>query len=146
MVGVALQEVAIMRKVRHKNVVQFIGACTRRPNLCIVFEFMAGGSIYDYMRKVCHLLVLELCCKWSIGPSITCPAVAISSAPSKCGNTLLQMSNLLTLCSSDTIAPSLSWWQIDGPGIMMSPVSNVCCTAVCGLPDLRGVTCCRWGS
>ena len=42
-----------MRKVRHKNVVQFIGACTRRPNLCIVFEFMAGGSIYDYMRKVC---------------------------------------------------------------------------------------------
>jgi hypothetical protein len=46
------QEVAIMRKVRHKNVVQFIGACTRRPNLCIVFEFMAGGSVYDYMRKV----------------------------------------------------------------------------------------------
>lgn len=26
-----------MRKVRHKNVVQFIGACTRKPNLCIVF-------------------------------------------------------------------------------------------------------------
>ncbi|CAK0783692.1 hypothetical protein CVIRNUC_006891 [Coccomyxa viridis] len=58
-----LQEVAIMRKVRHKNVVQFIGACTRRPNLCIVFEFMAGGSIYDYMRKVGQLklsLVLKI--------------------------------------------------------------------------------------
>ena len=41
-----------MRKVRHKNVVQFIGACTRKPNLCIVFEFMSGGSMYDYMRKV----------------------------------------------------------------------------------------------
>ncbi len=51
--GVArAQEVAIMRKVRHKNVVQFIGACTRKPNLCIVFEFMSGGSMYDYMRKV----------------------------------------------------------------------------------------------
>jgi hypothetical protein len=24
------------RKVRHKNVVQFIGACTKPPNLCIV--------------------------------------------------------------------------------------------------------------
>ena len=48
----AAQEVAIMRKVRHKNVVQFIGACTRKPNLCIVFEFMSGGSMYDYMRKV----------------------------------------------------------------------------------------------
>lgn len=46
-----LQEVAIMRKVRHKNVVQFIGACTRPPNLCIVFEFMSGGSVFDYMRR-----------------------------------------------------------------------------------------------
>lgn len=41
-----------MRKVRHRNVVQFIGACTQKPNLCIVFEFMAGGSIFDHMRKV----------------------------------------------------------------------------------------------
>ncbi|BDA41364.1 Serine/threonine-protein kinase STY17 [Coccomyxa sp. Obi] len=58
-----LQEVAIMRKVRHKNVVQFIGACTKKPNLCIVFEFMAGGSIYDYMRKAGQLklsLVLKI--------------------------------------------------------------------------------------
>lgn len=46
-----LQEVSIMRKVRHKNVVQFIGACTRKPNLCIVFEFMQGGSVFDYMRR-----------------------------------------------------------------------------------------------
>lgn len=46
-----LQEVSIMRKVRHKNVVQFIGACTRKPNLCIVFEFMSGGSVYDYIRR-----------------------------------------------------------------------------------------------
>eukprot|EP00250_Pteridium_aquilinum_P012326 c20659_g2_i1 orf=1-1122(-) len=40
------QEVYIMRKVRHKNVVQFIGACTRPPHLCIVTEFMSGGSVY----------------------------------------------------------------------------------------------------
>lgn len=46
-----LQEVSIMRKVRHKNVVQFIGACTRKPNMCIVFEYMSGGSVYDYMRR-----------------------------------------------------------------------------------------------
>ncbi|XP_018450394.1 serine/threonine-protein kinase STY17 isoform X1 [Raphanus sativus] len=45
------QEVYIMRKVRHKNVVQFIGACTRSPNLCIVTEFMARGSIYDFLHK-----------------------------------------------------------------------------------------------
>ncbi|GAV78579.1 ACT domain-containing protein/Pkinase_Tyr domain-containing protein [Cephalotus follicularis] len=45
------QEVYIMRKIRHKNVVQFIGACTRPPNLCIVTEFMAKGSIYDFLHK-----------------------------------------------------------------------------------------------
>nr|XP_043616178.1 serine/threonine-protein kinase STY46-like [Erigeron canadensis] len=45
------QEVYIMRKVRHKNVVQFIGACTKPPNLCIVTEFMAGGSLYDFLHN-----------------------------------------------------------------------------------------------
>ncbi|XP_020271702.1 serine/threonine-protein kinase STY46-like [Asparagus officinalis] len=45
------QEVYIMRKVRHRNVVQFIGACTRPPSLCIVTEFMSGGSVYDFLHK-----------------------------------------------------------------------------------------------
>ncbi|XP_057427265.1 serine/threonine-protein kinase STY46-like [Lotus japonicus] len=46
-----VQEVYIMRKVRHKNVVQFIGACTKPPRLCIITEFMSGGSVYDYLHK-----------------------------------------------------------------------------------------------
>lgn len=37
------QEVLIMRLVRHKNLVQFIGACSKWPKLCIVTELMAGG-------------------------------------------------------------------------------------------------------
>lgn len=45
------QEVYIMRKIRHKNVVQFIGACTQPPHLCIVTEFMARGSVYDFLHK-----------------------------------------------------------------------------------------------
>ncbi|XP_058098391.1 serine/threonine-protein kinase STY46-like isoform X2 [Magnolia sinica] len=45
------QEVYIMRKVRHKNVVQFIGACTRPPSLYIVTEYMSGGSVYDFLHK-----------------------------------------------------------------------------------------------
>ncbi|XP_022140916.1 serine/threonine-protein kinase STY8-like isoform X2 [Momordica charantia] len=44
------QEIHIMRKIRHKNVVQFIGACTRPPSLCIVTEYMSGGSMHDF----CH--------------------------------------------------------------------------------------------
>ncbi|XP_019243225.1 PREDICTED: serine/threonine-protein kinase STY46-like isoform X2 [Nicotiana attenuata] len=45
------QEVYILRKVRHKNVVQFIGACTKPPLLCIMTEFMSGGSLYDFLHK-----------------------------------------------------------------------------------------------
>ncbi|PSS30004.1 Serine/threonine-protein kinase [Actinidia chinensis var. chinensis] len=45
------QEVFIMRKIRHKNVVQFIGACTRPPNLCILTEFMSRGSVYNFLHK-----------------------------------------------------------------------------------------------
>ncbi|KAI7747313.1 hypothetical protein M8C21_013434 [Ambrosia artemisiifolia] len=45
------QEVFIMRKIRHKNVVQFIGACTDPTKLCIVTEFMAQGSIYNFLHK-----------------------------------------------------------------------------------------------
>eukprot|EP00238_Polyblepharides_amylifera_P011568 CAMPEP_0196581798 /NCGR_PEP_ID=MMETSP1081-20130531/35622_1 /TAXON_ID=36882 /ORGANISM="Pyramimonas amylifera, Strain CCMP720" /LENGTH=637 /DNA_ID=CAMNT_0041902153 /DNA_START=111 /DNA_END=2024 /DNA_ORIENTATION=+ len=45
------QEVSIMRKIRHKNVVQFIGVCTTGQNLFIVTEFMDGGSLYDYYKR-----------------------------------------------------------------------------------------------
>lgn len=65
-----LQEVSIMRKVRHKNVVQFIGACTRKPNLCIVFEYMSCGSVYDWIRREGPLKltqVLKVCVEVSRG-------------------------------------------------------------------------------
>lgn len=45
------QEVFIMRKIRHKNVVQFLGACTKPPKLCMLTEFMSRGSVYNYMHK-----------------------------------------------------------------------------------------------
>lgn len=74
------------RKVRHKNVIQFLGACTRSPTLCIVTgkllvdanlsfnsqnmtfeltdlifvsEFMAQGSIYDFLHKQKRLFKLQ---------------------------------------------------------------------------------------
>ncbi|GLT35014.1 hypothetical protein SLA2020_094990 [Shorea laevis] len=45
------QEVDILRKIQHNNIVKFIGACTKPSNLCIVTEFMAGGSMYDLLHK-----------------------------------------------------------------------------------------------
>lgn len=56
--------------MRHKNIVQFIGACTRKPNLCILFEYMSGGSLYDYIRREGPLkltLVLKICLEVSRG-------------------------------------------------------------------------------
>ena len=37
------QELSILRKVRHKNIVQLIGAMTKPPRLCLVTEFMKGA-------------------------------------------------------------------------------------------------------
>ncbi|GAA0172077.1 non-receptor serine/threonine protein kinase [Lithospermum erythrorhizon] len=44
-------EIFIMRRIRHKNVVQFMGACTKPSNLCIVTEFMSRGSVYNFLHK-----------------------------------------------------------------------------------------------
>ncbi|KAK3038896.1 hypothetical protein RJ639_028618, partial [Escallonia herrerae] len=63
------QEVYILRKVRHKNVVQFIGASTRPPSLCIVTEFMSGGSVYDFLRKQKGILKLPALLKVAIDVS-----------------------------------------------------------------------------
>ncbi|XP_023525865.1 serine/threonine-protein kinase STY8-like isoform X3 [Cucurbita pepo subsp. pepo] len=45
------QEIHIMRNLRHKNVVQFIGASTRPPSAFIVTEYMPGGSMHDFLHQ-----------------------------------------------------------------------------------------------
>jgi serine/threonine protein kinase len=45
------QELSILRKVRHKNIVQLIGAMTKPPRLCLVTEFMKGGSALQFLHK-----------------------------------------------------------------------------------------------
>ncbi|CAN1175817.1 Serine/threonine-protein kinase STY17 [Linum perenne] len=62
-------EVAILREVQHINVVQFVGACTEYPNLCIVTEYMPGGSLYDYLHKNHDSLKLSQLLKFAIDVS-----------------------------------------------------------------------------
>ncbi|KAI3910430.1 hypothetical protein MKX01_034824 [Papaver californicum] len=44
-------EVRIMKRLRHPNVVLFMGAVTRAPNLSIVTEFLPRGSLYRLIHR-----------------------------------------------------------------------------------------------
>ncbi|KAJ9141537.1 hypothetical protein P3X46_032062 [Hevea brasiliensis] len=45
-------EVRIMKRLRHPNVVLFMGAVTRAPNLSIVTEFLPRGSLYRLIHRL----------------------------------------------------------------------------------------------
>ncbi|XP_050380166.1 serine/threonine-protein kinase EDR1 [Argentina anserina] len=45
------REVRIMRRLRHPNVVLFMGAITRSPNLSIITEFLPRGSLYRIIHR-----------------------------------------------------------------------------------------------
>ncbi|XP_010498195.1 PREDICTED: serine/threonine-protein kinase EDR1-like [Camelina sativa] len=44
-------EVRMMRRLRHPNIVLFMGAVTRPPNLSIVTEFLPRGSLYRLIHR-----------------------------------------------------------------------------------------------
>ncbi|RVE47856.1 hypothetical protein evm_007487, partial [Chilo suppressalis] len=45
-----LEEAAIMKEMRHRNLVQLLGVCTREPPFYIITEFMSRGNLLDYLR------------------------------------------------------------------------------------------------
>ncbi|GAB4856402.1 copper transport protein ctr1 [Ancistrocladus abbreviatus] len=46
-----LREIAIMKRLRHPNIVLFMGAVTQPPNLSIVTEYLAKGCLYRLLHK-----------------------------------------------------------------------------------------------
>ncbi|KAK9158797.1 hypothetical protein Scep_005371 [Stephania cephalantha] len=46
-----LREVALMKRLRHPNIVLFMGAVTKPPNLSIVTEYLSRGSLYRLLHK-----------------------------------------------------------------------------------------------
>ena len=61
-------ETALLSEMRHPNIVMFIGACLRPPNLCIVTEYMAKGSLREVLRD--KSISLDMSQKMKIGRSI----------------------------------------------------------------------------
>nr|VDD47175.1 unnamed protein product [Brassica oleracea] len=45
------QEVSLMRRLRHPNVLLFMGAVTSPPRLCIVSEFLPRGSLFRLLQR-----------------------------------------------------------------------------------------------
>ena len=41
----------MLRKVRHENIVLFMGVCMNPPNLCIVTEYIKGKSLHFYIHE-----------------------------------------------------------------------------------------------
>ncbi|TKR79909.1 hypothetical protein L596_014060 [Steinernema carpocapsae] len=49
-----LAEAAIMKDLRHPNLVQLLGVCTREPPFYIITEYMNRGNLLDFLRKSDH--------------------------------------------------------------------------------------------
>ncbi|CAL9124787.1 unnamed protein product [Musa acuminata var. zebrina] len=60
------QEVDILRRVHHKNIVHYIGACVKPTELSIITEYMTGGNLYDHLHKEHISLELPHLLKFSI--------------------------------------------------------------------------------
>lgn len=46
-----LEEASIMKEMKHPNLVQLLGVCTREPPFYIITEFMTHGNLLDYLRS-----------------------------------------------------------------------------------------------
>lgn len=46
-----LAEASVMTSLRHKNLVQLLGVVFDGPSICLVTEYMAKGSLVDYLRS-----------------------------------------------------------------------------------------------
>lgn len=60
-------EVALLLRLRHQNIITFVGACKKPPVFCIITEYLAGGSLRKYLHhQEPHSVPLELVLKLSL--------------------------------------------------------------------------------
>ena len=44
-------EVAVLCTLRHKNILEFLGACSKPPHLMIITEYMARGTLFELLHR-----------------------------------------------------------------------------------------------
>jgi serine/threonine protein kinase len=121
------QELAILSRVRHRNVVAFVGAVTEQPHLCVVMEYMEAGTLHSAIHSGGLTLtlprLLEVCCAHTLlrrpaSPTrVTLDSVTLNSTIHNKGLTLT-VPRLLEVCGV--------------PPLMASAIASV--TALARLP------------
>ncbi|XP_030620766.1 tyrosine-protein kinase BTK isoform X3 [Chanos chanos] len=60
-----IEEAKVMMKLRHENLVQLYGVCTKQRPIYIVTEFLSNGCLLSYLREVLEhpsaIVLLEMC-------------------------------------------------------------------------------------
>lgn len=73
----AYNEIAVLQKLEHPNIVRYVECCEEFPNLYIIMEYADGGDLYTHLNKIHsmahHALSGEACLP---------PSSAFTPAPS----------------------------------------------------------------
>jgi len=46
-----LQEITIMSRLRHPNIVLFLGCCSEEPNICFLTEYISNGNLHNLLQR-----------------------------------------------------------------------------------------------
>jgi sterile alpha motif and leucine zipper-containing kinase AZK len=58
------RELSFLTRLRHRHIVQFIGASTAPPNLCLIMDYCDKGSLYAYLHNPNKALSAFKVLKW----------------------------------------------------------------------------------
>jgi len=63
----------VLRKLRHPNIVLYMGYCSHPSNFCIITEFLANGSLWDILHnskiQFTWSRIIKMACDTSMGMS-----------------------------------------------------------------------------
>lgn len=89
------EEVGIMQRLRHNNIVLFMGACSQPGNLCIVTQFVPRGSLFRLLHRC------------AVHPSEYCTNTACLSAITTCAPVWVTYDLLPTSCPAALLPAAL---------------------------------------